>query len=460
MIQNLAAVGYDNNNMHLAAYDWRLSFQDLERRDRFFSRLKSSIELMASDGEKVTIVAHSMGNLVFKHFLGWVSHPSGGGADELWADRHLSNWIDIAGPLLGVPQTIPALLSGEMRNTAHLNAFASNLLEVILGRQDRADLFRTWGTVPGLSPRGGEIIWGKQGELAPDEPRDDAADPSFSSLITVRVDSRSGDASGASESEGDEDQDMQCFSPIPTDASSSSDSGTDPSTFNLTVSTAWPAVYSAAGEPYASRWKDSYDYSLAQTRSDLREARDRPAAWSNSLLAPLPKFPSGTFRLYSFYGVGRMTERKFFYAASPDAEEGTGRQCTKNGGWGFTIDTTYQDPEKSVINGVQMGDGDVTVPLLSSGYMCAKGWKHSRYNPSLVPCTTREHVDSRSRSKSNDNVDAESAEHTDILNNHNLISDIIRVVTGQDAESPMQSRYHSDILDIAERIKLPDGLDD
>lgn len=62
IIENLAAVGYDNNNMHLAAYDWRLSFPNLEYRDHFFTNLKINIELTKNNNkEKVAILTHSMG---------------------------------------------------------------------------------------------------------------------------------------------------------------------------------------------------------------------------------------------------------------------------------------------------------------------------------------------------------------------------------------------------------------
>lgn len=44
IIQNLAALNYDTNNLELAAYDWRLSYVNLEIRDNYFSRLKSGIE--------------------------------------------------------------------------------------------------------------------------------------------------------------------------------------------------------------------------------------------------------------------------------------------------------------------------------------------------------------------------------------------------------------------------------
>lgn len=76
--------------MLLAAYDWRLSFWNLEERDGYFTRLKNSVELMRysfffllgnpklitfdnvisfyyfrkRQGKKVVLVAHSMGSSV------------------------------------------------------------------------------------------------------------------------------------------------------------------------------------------------------------------------------------------------------------------------------------------------------------------------------------------------------------------------------------------------------------
>lgn len=44
IIENLAVVNYDTNNLHLAPYDWRLSYYNLEERDGYFSKLKTTIE--------------------------------------------------------------------------------------------------------------------------------------------------------------------------------------------------------------------------------------------------------------------------------------------------------------------------------------------------------------------------------------------------------------------------------
>jgi hypothetical protein len=44
IVENLAVVNYDTNNLDLAPYDWRLSYSNLEERDGYFSRLKTTIE--------------------------------------------------------------------------------------------------------------------------------------------------------------------------------------------------------------------------------------------------------------------------------------------------------------------------------------------------------------------------------------------------------------------------------
>ncbi len=72
VIENLAVLGYDTNNLFLASYDWRLSYYNLEVRDRFFTRLKLKIEQnKALFGKKTVIVAHSMGSSVFFYFMKW-----------------------------------------------------------------------------------------------------------------------------------------------------------------------------------------------------------------------------------------------------------------------------------------------------------------------------------------------------------------------------------------------------
>jgi phospholipid:diacylglycerol acyltransferase len=97
---------------------------------------------------------------------------------------------------------------------------------------------------------------------------------------------------------------------------------------------------------------------------------------------PPPARPS--LKIYCFYGIGKDTERAYYYRADDEPFSGLN----------VTLDTGYISPanttEGPVDRGVVMGEGDGTVNLLSSGYMCAKGWKTKRYNPAGVSVKTYE----------------------------------------------------------------------
>ena len=53
------------------------------------------------------MVSHSWGDNVFRSFLRWAAAN-----DPDWVERHIAAYINIAGPTLGVPKAITALLSG------------------------------------------------------------------------------------------------------------------------------------------------------------------------------------------------------------------------------------------------------------------------------------------------------------------------------------------------------------
>ncbi len=62
LVENLAALGYNDSNLVCAPYDWRIPFRYLEERDGYFSDLKKKIEEMAKrEKKKVVVLAHSMG---------------------------------------------------------------------------------------------------------------------------------------------------------------------------------------------------------------------------------------------------------------------------------------------------------------------------------------------------------------------------------------------------------------
>ena len=169
VIESLGEVGYDANMIHAATFDWRLSPDALEQRDGYFTRLKHSVEtLVAIHKVPVALLAHSYGDQLVRYFLNWVETPvadGGGGGGKRWTDAHVAVYVDIAGPMLGIPKTVPSLLSGEMRDTAILGQ-----LEGLLGQANPLDRFvRTparrrnlphVGFVVGDAPRGGTDIWG------------------------------------------------------------------------------------------------------------------------------------------------------------------------------------------------------------------------------------------------------------------------------------------------------------
>ncbi len=171
IIENAADIGYDPNSMFMAPYDWRLAFRDLERRDAYYSRLKSLIEIarQLNHDRKVVITTHSMGGLVLQYFLQWVESPHGGKGGEHWVNDNVHAIVNIGSPLLGVPKSISALLSGEMRDTAELAPFINFLRhQLIFSNSDVVGMMRSFRSVPSMIPKGGTRIWGTR-DSAPDD---------------------------------------------------------------------------------------------------------------------------------------------------------------------------------------------------------------------------------------------------------------------------------------------------
>ncbi|GJZ38616.1 phospholipid:diacylglycerol acyltransferase 1 [Tanacetum coccineum] len=128
LIANFARVGYEEKNMYMAAYDWRLSFQNTEVRERTLSRLKRNIEMMVeiNGGEKAVIIPHSMGVRYFLHFMKWVEAPApmGGGGGSDWCAKHIKAVMNIGGPLLGAPKALAGLFSAEAKDIAFARGIA------------------------------------------------------------------------------------------------------------------------------------------------------------------------------------------------------------------------------------------------------------------------------------------------------------------------------------------------
>ena len=104
-----------------------------------------------------------------------------------------------------------------------------------------------------------------------------------------------------------------------------------------------------------------------------------------------------------------------------------------------------------------MGEGDGTVNLLSTGYMCNKGWKIKRYNPASIPIVAYEmpHEPDRFNPRGGPNT----ADHVDILGRSSLNDLILRVAGGKG--HLIQDNIVSNILEYAEKVKIyPDEGDE
>jgi Lecithin:cholesterol acyltransferase len=170
IIRNLADIGYDPNSLTMAPYDWRLAFQHLEKRDYYFTKLKSEIELLVTtnQGHKVVCVTHSFGGPVLAFFLKWVESPLGANAGPTWVDDHIEATMNVGAPWLGVPKAIASMISGEFRDTAEAGILTT-VREKILSKLGLAQFLRSCRSMASMLPKGGDLIWGSPQNGAADD---------------------------------------------------------------------------------------------------------------------------------------------------------------------------------------------------------------------------------------------------------------------------------------------------
>ncbi|EMC95830.1 hypothetical protein BAUCODRAFT_109446 [Baudoinia panamericana UAMH 10762] len=408
ILENLATIGYDPTNAFTAAYDWRLSYANYEKRDQYFTRLKNHIEVAKKvSGLKVVLLTHSMGGQVLYYFMHWVEAEGYGNGGPAWVEDHLESWINISGCMLGALKDLPAVLSGEMRDTAQLNAFAVYGLEKFLSRQERAEIFRHMPGISSMLPIGGEAVWGDHQAAPDDRPGQNVT---YGKFISFREARSTVDSPG-----------------------------------NLTVAQSLPYLFNHTEQWYAETIKQSYSHGVAHTRDEVEANNNIPGKWSNPLETRLPFAPS--FKIYCFYGMGKPTERAYFYREGVD--EVTNQSTV-------SIDTTVTSADGLIDHGVVMGEGDGTVNLLSTGYMCNKGWKIKRYNPANISITTYEmlHEPERFHPRGGPNT----ADHVDILGRASLNDLILRIAGGKG--HLIENTIHSNILEYADKVRIYDDPDE
>ncbi|XP_041000330.1 phospholipid:diacylglycerol acyltransferase 1-like isoform X1 [Juglans microcarpa x Juglans regia] len=486
LIANLARIGYEEKNMYMAAYDWRISFQNTEVRDQTLSQIKSKIELMVatSGGKKAVIVPHSMGVLYFLHFMKWVEAPApmGGGGGPDWCSKHIKAVMNIGGPFLGVPKAVAGLFSAEAKDVAAARAIAPGFLDNDMFRRQTLQhvmkMSRTWDSTMSMIPKGGETIWGDL-DWSPEEghvpskrrqinndtklARQDETGSLGSQLKSAyygRIISFGKDVAEAKSSEiGRTDfrllVDMQ-------------DAIKGRNFANNTCRDVWTEyhdmgiegiravaehkVYTAGSvldllqfvaPKMMARGSAHFSYGIADNLDDPKYKHYK--YWSNPLETRLPNAPG--MEIFSMYGVGIPTERAYVYELSSSAE------CYIP----FQIDTSAdsrEDEESCLKDGVYTVEGDETVPALSAGFMCAKGWRgKTRFNPSGIRTYIREY-DHSPPANLLEGRGTQSGAHVDIMGNFALIEDILRVATGASGEDLGGDQVYSDIFKWSEKINL------
>lgn len=310
IIENLAAIGYDTNDLWLAAYDWRLSYHNLEKRDRFFSRMKLRFEQnLLLTGKKSVLVSHSMGSSVALHFMKWVEAegPTYGNGGPDWVERHIESFTSIAGTFLGVPKAMAALLSGEMRDTVELPPAGAFLLERFFSRKERAKLFRTWAGSASMLIKGGEAVWGNL-TWAPDD-EEDGLENSHGKLYSFKHPDPSvegytkgyhGDESPAGDREKDDRHGSSIQHSVPN---------------NLSAVDGFTWLLQHTPSTFQQMVQQNYSNGMEFDEEQVKRNNQIEKTWANPLEAALPNAPS--LKIHCIYGVGKPTERSYWYAQGP-----------------------------------------------------------------------------------------------------------------------------------------------
>ncbi|KAL4329053.1 hypothetical protein AHAS_Ahas13G0261600 [Arachis hypogaea] len=467
LIANLARIGYEEKNMYMASYDWRLSFQNTEVRDQTLSRMKSNIELMVATngGKKVVVIPHSMGTLYFLHFMKWVEAPApmGGGGGSDWCAKHIKAVMNIGGPFLGVPKTLAGLFSMEAKDIAIVKAFAPHVLESDVFHfqtlQHLMRMTRTWDSTMSMIPKGGETIWGGL-DWSPEghyecntKQHKDNHKPSVKNMNYGRLISFGKEVATLHSSKLERLDFKGALK--------------DKKHVNVSICDVWTEYHEMGIEnveaiaKYKAYTADSildllyfvapkmmkrgdahFSHGIADDLDDPKYNHYK--YWSNPLTTTLPN--ATDMEIYSMYGVGIPTERAYVYKVNSDSE------CNIP----FKIDTSADGGKEDscLQGGVYSADGDETVPVLSSGFMFAKGWRgKTRFNPSGIRTYIREY-DHSPPANLLEGRGTQSGAHVDILGNFALIEDIIRVAAGATCEDLGGERVYSNIFKWSEKINL------
>ncbi|CAA7025636.1 unnamed protein product [Microthlaspi erraticum] len=454
LIENLAKIGYEGKNLHMASYDWRLSFHNTEVRDQSLTRLKSQIELMyVTNGyNKVVVVPHSMGAIYFLHFLKWVETPlpnGGGGGGSGWCAKHIKAVVNIGPAFLGVPKAVSNLLSAEGKDIAYNRALAPGLLDSeLLKMQTLEQLMRmthSWDSIVSLLPKGGEAIWG---DLDASDEEDQTC--SFSKRKSSLTDLGTQNISATPDS-----RELSRVDNTSNGSTSCGDFWSEYSELSREsiVKVAENTAYTATtvldllrfiAPKMMRRAEAHFSHGIAEDLEDPKYEEYK--YWSNPLETKLPDAPE--MEMHCLYGVGIPTERSYIYKLSSTSPG----KCKSS--IPFRIDGSVDGDDVCLKGGARFADGDESVPVISSGFMCAKGWRgKTRFNPSGMETFVREYKHKPPGSLL-ESRGTESGAHVDVMGNVGLVEDVLRIAAGASGKDIGGDKVYSDVMRMSEKIRI------
>lgn len=343
-------------------------------------------------------------------------------------------------------------MSGEMKDTAELGGL-SKFLGFFFGPPARAALARSWPSVFTMLPFGGDAIWGTA-TSAPDDIASRFAMPQVAAAA-------SSDESSSSDSDDDSsDSVVVDAAQIPDHIARHGSNGgvltfSNDSHANVTAS----GIHAVLGDldENLDGFNAWFSTGIAPDDPTLPKYDD-PKFWINPLESALPHAPN--LKLFCFYGVGKPVERGYVYKANTEVDEEDEaegelgepeRERPRKRMVPYMLDTDYNDLPW-IKAGIRYSDGDGTVPLVSLGFMCARGWRERKFNPGGVDVRIREYKHNPVSLIYDARGGPATSDHVDIMGNHELIKDILRVA-GR-AYDAVPERIESDIREIARRVQL------
>ena len=455
MIEALGEIGYTGSNIHAHSYDWRLSPEQLEKRDGYFTKLKKQIEGMRETNpgeEKIALLAHSYGDTLSRYFLEWVESPKGGKGGANWVSDNIATYVNIAGPTLGMPKSVSALLSGEMRDTAVLNELEMTLgpmintfVEKLIGSLEEITLvFRSWSSLWSMLPIGGDEVWGGS-EIAasssttsdPEEVIDEtplSADVADANFLTIR--------------EFKNQREKKNWKKQQKEASATLTGLSMDNSLHFLHDLAKQTTPANAETSFKKRTKDKW--------------------YGHPLRSKLPNAPK--MKIFCLYGVGKSTERSYRYTkdgfgehlGGGGSDEGNVRRhhhrtastsLTANASVvakQYKLDVESDPSQLEWQKGTLSVDGDGSIPLVSLGYACASPWRAKSQNPSSIPIKIREYAHLPKTLMEGGFQGISEGEHVNIMGNVDMIRDVLKIVTGHG--DAVEERISSDLPAIVRKV--------